>query len=256
LQKHETVALDRSQLEITDLGAVRRAVAASQPDLVLNAAAYNQVDRAESEPDAAYRGNALGPRNLALAAAERGAAVLHVSTDYVFDGTAGRPYHEFDRPNPVSVYGASKLAGEEAVRAANPRHYVVRTAWLYANEGQNFLMTMLGLGAKGPVRVVNDQRGSPTYAPHLAEAIARLIETGTWGTYHLAGSGDTTWHGLTRALFHLRGLPADVMPVTTTAFPRPARRPPFSALVTLQEPRLVLPPWEVGLAEFAGKLRA
>src|SRR5262249_54438899 len=176
---------------------------------------------------------------------------LHVSTDYVFDGTAGRAYHEYDRPNPLSVYGRSKLAGEEAVRAAHARHYVVRTAWLYAAEGRNFPLTLLGLGAKGPVRVVDDQHGSPTFAPHLAEAIARLVATGAWGTYHLAGAGETTWHGLTQTLFELCGVRSPVEAVITDAFPRPAPRPRYSVLTSIQEPRITLPPWRAGLAEFA-----
>jgi dTDP-4-dehydrorhamnose reductase len=251
LRDHDTTALDRAALDIADLAAVRQSVLAHRPDLVLNAAAYNHVDGAESDPEAAFRGNAVGPRNLALAAAEAGAAVLHVSTDYVFDGTAGRAYHEYDQPNPLSVYGRSKLAGEEAVRAANPRHYVVRTAWLYAAEGHNFPLTMLSLGAKGAVRVVNDQHGSPTFAPHLADAIARLLTTGAWGTYHLAGAGETTWHELTRTLFEMCGVASPVEAVTTDAFPRPASRPRYSALTSIQEPRIVLPPWQEGLAEFA-----
>lgn len=252
LAAHEVVACDHGRLDIADLGAVRRAVEAARPDLVLNAAAFTEVDRAESEPEPAYCGNALGPRNLALASAERGVPVVHVSTDYVFDGLATRPYHEYDRPNPLSIYGASKLAGEVAVQTLNPRHYVVRTAWLYHQVGRNFPRTILALAARQPaVRVVSDQYGSPTYAPHLAAAIARLIETGAYGTYHLAGHGSTSWFGFTRALFRRLGIDTPVEPVSTAEFPRPAPRPRYSVLATLQQPRIVLPPWEEGLAEFA-----
>src|SRR4030095_7477677 len=162
LAAHEARAFPHGQLDITDLSAVRAAVEREEPDFVMNAAAYNNVDGAESDPIAAYRGNALGPRNLAVVTAAHGIPLLHVSTDYVFAGTATRPYHEFDRTNPQSIYGESKLAGEEAVRALNQRHYIVRTAWLYHVVGKNFLNTMRALARQQPeVRVVDDQRGSP-----------------------------------------------------------------------------------------------
>jgi dTDP-4-dehydrorhamnose reductase len=250
LRAHEVTALDHGRLDIADARKVRQAMEAHRPDLVLNAAAYNAVDRAETDREEAYRTNALGPGRLAEAAAAVGAAVLHVSTDYVFDGEKGSPYDEQDRPNPLSVYGQSKLAGEEAVRAANPRHYLVRTAWLYAHGGRNFPLTLLDLAKRGPVRVVDDQRGSPTYAPHLAEAIARLIETEAWGTWHLAGAGEASWYELGRELFRLRGLQVEVGPVTTAEFPRPARRPRLSTLVSVREPRILLPPWREGLESF------
>ncbi len=255
LHAHQVVALDHAALEVADLARVREAVAEHRPDMVLNASAYNRVDDAESDPDAAYRGNALGPRNLALATAEASIPVLHVSTDYVFDGTGKRPYHEYDRPAPRSVYGASKLAGEQAVRELNPRHFVVRTAWLYAPQGQSFARTMLSLATRPEVRVVSDQIGSPTYAPHLAAAIARLIETGAFGTYHFAGSGAASWCALTQRLYATLGLATPVIAVTTAEFPRPAPRPAYSALTTLQEPRIVLPPWEEGLAAFCRAVR-
>jgi dTDP-4-dehydrorhamnose reductase len=252
LRDHEVKALTRAELDITDEAAVREAVRAHRPDLVLNAAAYNAVDRAETDREAAFAVNAAGPRLLAAASAEAGAAILHVSTDYVFDGEKGAPYDETDRPHPLSVYGESKLAGEEAVRSANPRHYVVRTAWVYAPEGRNFPLTILDLAKKGPVRVVDDQWGSPTYAPHLARAIARLIDTGSFGTWHLAGAGETSWYELTRELFRLRGVTVAVIPVETAEFPRPARRPRRAPLVSVRDdPWLRLPPWPDGLAELA-----
>ncbi len=253
LAEHEVTALDRARLDITDLAAVREAVRAHRPELVLNAAAWNAVDRAETEPEAAFRGNALGPRKLALASAESGAAILHVSTDYVFDGEAGRPYHELDRPHPLSVYGESKLAGEEAVRELNPRHQIVRTAWLYAPGGRNFCHTMLELAKKGPVRVVDDQRGSPTYAPHLAEAIAQLIERNSYGIWHVAGSGEASWYELTQELFRRFGVTTEIRRVTTEEFPRPAVRPRYSALVSVLEAP-VLPHWTEGVAAFAKAL--
>lgn len=254
LAQHDVTAHARAELDVADLAAVRAAVATVRPDLVINAAAYNQVDLAEADATDAYRGNALAARNLALATAERSLPLVHVSTDYVFDGRATRPYHEYDATGPQTVYGRSKLAGEQAVRDLNPRHYVVRTAWVYHEHGQNFPRTMLGLASRPEVRVVDDQVGSPTYAPHLAAGIARLIATGAYGTYHMAGAGAVTWYGLTCRLYARRGITTPVVPVTTEEFPRPAPRPRYSALTTLQEPRIVLPAWEDALDEFCRAL--
>ncbi len=249
---HDVTAFPRTQLDIADLAAVRAAVQACRPDVVINAAAYNAVDAAESDPQAAYRGNALGPRNVAVATAQLQIPLVHVSSDYVFDGDSPRPYHEYDRPNPQSVYGASKLAGEEAVRSLNRRHYIVRTAWLYSVEGRNFPNTMLALAKeRTEVRVVNDQVGSPTYVPHLAHALTTLLETGAYGTYHCAGQGGTSWYELTCSLYRLLGLHTAVVPVSTAEFPRPAQRPGYSVLTTIQEPQILLPPWEEGIGEFA-----
>jgi dTDP-4-dehydrorhamnose reductase len=255
LTQHEVVALDHLRLDISQLNAVRHAVQAYQPNLVLNAAAFNNVDGAESDPDTAYRGNALGPRNLAVVTAAHHLPLLHVSTDYVFDGTSKRPYHEFDSPYPRSIYGASKLAGEEVVRALNPCHYIVRTAWLYHTLGRNFPKTMCALAYQAEVRVVSDQYGSPTYAPHLATAIAQLIPTSAYGTYHFAGRGGTNWCELTRALYRFLGMQTPVRAVATADFPRPAERPRYSVLTTIQDPPILLPAWEEGLAEFARALR-
>jgi dTDP-4-dehydrorhamnose reductase len=251
LHGHALVALDHRGLDITRLSAVRDAVAAQQPDLVINAAAYNDVDGAETHDAEAYAGNALGPRNLAVATAEHSIALLHVSSDYVFDGSAQRPYHEFDLPAPRSLYAKSKLAGEAAVRTHNHRHYIVRTAWLFSTVGRNFAKTIWGLAGRPEVRVVSDQYGSPTYAPHLAEAIGRLIESGAFGTYHLAGKGGTSWFELTRALYRHLGIATPVVPVSTADFPRPAERPRYSVLTTAQDPAILLPPWEEGVAAFA-----
>ena len=252
LADHEILALARQQLDITQLQAVRDAIRSSRSTVVINAAAYNNVDGAESDPLLAYRGNALGPRNLAVATAEQGVPFVHVSTDYVFDGNGKRPYHEYDAPNPQTVYGASKLAGEEVVRTLNRRHYIVRTAWLYDAEGRNFPNTMRALAKDRPeVRVVSDQFGSPTYVPHLAQALANLLDTGAYGVYHFAGQGGTSWYDLTRTLYRLLGVAVPVVPVATSEFPRPAPRPRYSVLTTLQDPAIVLPPWEEGVADFA-----
>jgi len=255
LAGHDVTASGHAALDIRDLASVRAAVVAQRPELVINAAAYNAVDAAETDPEGAAAVNETGPRNLAVATAETGAALLHVSTDYVFDGRASTPYDEDATPDPQSAYGRSKLAGENAVRAANPRHFIVRTAWVYAAAGKNFPLTMLGLAKKAGVRVVNDQTGSPTYAPHLAEGIARLLAAGAaHGTYHMAGSGAATWYELTVALFERLGVAASVTPVTTAEFPRPAPRPRYSVLATAREPRIELPPWREGLDAFARAL--
>ena len=252
--KHEIVAYGRQQLDITQLDTVREAVSAHTPSLVVNVAAYNAVDQAESDSDAAYRANALGPRNLALVTATHNVPILHVSTDYVFDGLKQRPYHEFDAPNPQSVYGASKLAGEEAVRTLNSQHYIVRTAWLYHTYGKNFIKTMCEYGYKEEVQVINDQFGSPTYAPHLATVLAQLIETQAFGTYHLAGQGGTSRFDLVRTLYQLLDVQSLVKPITSAHMPRPAACPPYAILTSLQEPLFQLPPWQESLAQFVQSL--
>ncbi len=242
------------ELDIADLSAVRAALAADAPDVVVNCAAWTDVDGAEADPEGAFRINSVGPRNLAIATAETGAALLHVSTDYVFPGDGSRPYCEFDRTDPRCVYGQSKLAGEDAVRTFNARHYVVRTAWLYSTTGRNFALTMRDLADREKVRVVDDQVGSPTYAPHLAGAIGRLLPSQAWGTYHLAGRGQASWCDLTRALYRELGIDTPVIPVKTDEFPRPAPRPAFSVLCTVQTPEILLPPWQEGARDFAADL--
>lgn len=255
LAGHEVTALSHAQLDIRHLPAVQASVSALRPELVINAAAYNAVDAAEIDPDAAAGANEVGPWNLAAATAEIDAALLHVSTDYVFDGLADTPYDEDATPAPQSAYGRSKLAGEQAVRATNPRHFIVRTAWVYAATGKNFPLTILSLAERGVVRVVDDQTGSPTYAPHLADGIACLLAAkAPHGTYHLAGSGSASWYELTVALFERLGVGAPVMPVSSAEFPRPAPRPRYSVLATIREPRIELPPWREGLDAFARAL--
>jgi dTDP-4-dehydrorhamnose reductase len=253
-KQHEVHALGHHALDITKLDKVRDAISRQRPDLVINASAYNEVDGAESDSENAYAVNALGPRNLAIATAAREIPLLHISTDYVFDGAGQRPYHEFDRTNPLSVYGASKLAGEDAVRSLNPRHYIVRTAWLFWEAGKNFLLSMYGLAARPQLKVVNDQYGSPTYVPHLAAAISEVIETEAYGTYHLAGSGGTTRWELVSELYRRLGIATPVLPVSHLEFPAPAPRPAYSVLTSIQNPRIALPAWQTGLDEFAREL--
>jgi dTDP-4-dehydrorhamnose reductase len=251
----EIVALDHAQLDVTDEAAVREAVSAHTPDVVINTAAYNKVDEAETDRDAAFRLNADGPRYLAQAAAEHGIPMVHISTDYVFDGTKTSPYIEDDAPHPLSIYGRSKLDGEEAVRRASPRHLVVRTAWLFHDDGPSFPRRVLERAAAGPVRAADDQRGSPTYVPHLARALLALVQMGAHGTYHLAGRGEASWYDLAREVFRAAGLDARLERAPSDEFRRPAPRPAYSALATVREPRVLLPTWQDGVAEFLQRTR-
>ncbi len=251
LRHQDVIAWNFDTLDITQRIQTSRAISEVSPDVVINAAAFTNVDQAESDRASAYRVNAVGPQNLACATDALGIPLVHISTDYVFDGTKIEPYHEFDQPQPRSIYGKSKLAGEEAVRACTRQHFIVRTAWLYHTIGKNFPKMICQLAGKSEVRVVSDQRGSPTFAPHLAQAIAQLIMTHHYGTYHLAGTGGTSWFELTQALFAHLGITAQVVPVLTTDFPRPAPRPANSVLTSLQDPLVLLPPWENGVREFA-----
>jgi dTDP-4-dehydrorhamnose reductase len=248
---HDVIPLTKANLDVSDFDKVQKVVKELNPECILNTAAYTNVDGAETNVHVAYAVNALGPRNLAVVAASLNIPLMHVSTDYVFDGQSSVPYHEFDRPNPLSVYGASKLAGEEAIRDLHGHHFIVRTAWLYHIVGRNFPKTITAMASRPVVRVVEDQVGSPTYAPHLASALARLLETKAYGTYHLAGRGQTTWFALTCELYRRIGIATPVEPVKTSDFPRPAPRPRFSALTTLQSPCIELPPWQAGVAEYA-----
>jgi dTDP-4-dehydrorhamnose reductase len=254
LRIHDLVPLNHSDLDITLPDQIRQVFARVSPDMVINAAAFNDVDGAESRRNEAYAVNACGPRNLAFAAAELGIPIVHVSTDFVFDGALKRPYHENDRTNPLSLYGASKLAGERAVQTYNPRHYVVRTAWLYWESGKGFLTSMCANASRPELRVADDQIGSPTYVPHLADAIARLIETNAFGTYHVAGSGGASRWQLVTETFRQLGIATPVRPVSHREFPSAANRPTYSVLTSIQTPRITLPPWQEGVAEFVSRL--
>jgi dTDP-4-dehydrorhamnose reductase len=250
---YEVTAWDIQDLDISQFEQVKKALDQLRPQVVMNAAAFTQVDDAETHQEAAYRSNALGPKNLAVVTEDLHIPLVHFSTDYVFDGRQTRPYQEFDRTNPLCVYGQSKLAGEEAVRTANPRHFIVRTAWLYHILGKNFPNTICRMAGQDVVKVVSDQYGSPTFAPHLARSVCRLIETGAYGTYHLAGSGGTSWFAFTQALYSALGFRTSIEPVATAQFPRPAKRPAYAVLTSLQSPSFRLPPWEEGVREFAAQ---
>ena len=234
------VGLARAEADIADAAAVRDAIGRHAPSLVVNAAAYTKVDAAESETEAARHGNELGPAVLAAASAAAGVPLVHISTDYVFDGSKDGAYLEDDPIGPISAYGQTKAAGEHAVREAARKHVILRTSWVYGELGQNFLRTMLRLAAThDELRVVSDQRGCPTSTADLAAAIVMIAprlaaNENVWGTYHYAGGGATTWHGfasrIVAAQAPLTGRTPRVTPIPTRDFPTPARRPANSVL--------------------------
>jgi dTDP-4-dehydrorhamnose reductase len=247
---HEVVALSRAELDVTDADHVRRVVAAAEPRAVVNCAAWTDVDGAETAEAAATAVNGEGAGNVARAAAESGARVVHVSTDYVFDGTKREPWLESDAVNPIGAYGRSKLAGEEQVAAATDEHAIVRTAWLFGAGGRNFVDTMRRLGAeRDEVEVVDDQTGSPTWTRDLAPALEALLGLPP-GVYHAAGGGEVTWAGLAEAVLAGTGSRCRVRPVTTEALGRPAPRPRYSALASTRAGAPRLRDWREALADY------
>jgi dTDP-4-dehydrorhamnose reductase len=259
--RYAILPLDRKAVDITKSTAVSAMLARETPDLVINLAAYTAVDRAESEPEVAWAANCAGAAHIAGACDESATPLVHLSTDYVFDGRKTGPYREEDAVGPLGVYGRSKEAGERAVRAAVARHMILRTAWVFGAYGANFVKTMLRLAAERPVlRVVADQRGCPTAAADIAAAlmvIAGHIERGEakWGTYHFVGAGAASWHSFAQAIFdqaapQLAACP-QVEPITTEQYPTPARRPMNSVLDCRKIEEVFgipSPPWRTALA--------
>ncbi|MBX3497341.1 MAG: dTDP-4-dehydrorhamnose reductase [Parvibaculum sp.] len=265
------VAPAHAELDITDENAIAAAIAAAKPDAVVNAAAYTAVDRAESEPERAHAVNARAPGILGSACNRAGMPLLHISTDYVFDGMSARPWREDDPVAPLGIYGASKAEGEAALRAAAPRHIILRTAWVFSPHGNNFVRTMLRLASeRDELAVVDDQRGSPTSATDIAQALlalaasaieAKPADAPLWGTYHFCNAGVTSWCGFARAIMAgaaaRGGATARIRPIPTADYPTPARRPAFSALDCTKlktafgiEPR----PWEEALDDTLDRL--
>ncbi len=276
---HELVGLTRAELDIADASAVEQAFRRIRPDAALNCAAWTDVDGAESHREQAYAVNADGAGNLARAGRAIGVPLVHVSTDYVFDGEAPldsvgarRPYVESDPTGPRSVYGETKLAGETQVLAASPRNTVARSAWVFGTGGRNFAETMLKLAAERAaaassaanavepsVRVVSDQVGCPTWSGHLAPALIGLLERDVTGLVHLAGGGHVSWHGFAVEIFRQAEIACRVEEATSAQMTRPAPRPAWSALESEREDVLPLPPWQDGLAGYlaarAGMIR-
>jgi len=253
--RHELTCPGRGELDVTKPGEVQRLILNNRPEVIIHAAANTNVDQCELDEDSAYLVNALGTRNVAVAAAKAGAKLVYVSTDYVFNGRAGRPYTEFDIPDPINVYGKSKLAGEQYVVSLSNKYFIVRTSWLYGRYGKNFVKTMLNLAKeKSEVSVVNDQVGTPTYTKDLARFLAELIQTELYGIYHASNSGFCSWFDFARAIFKTAGLEqVKVRPISTPELNRPAPRPAFSVLDNYCLRLQGLPdlrPWEEALQEF------
>ncbi|TCR69974.1 dTDP-4-dehydrorhamnose reductase [Bosea sp. BK604] len=263
------VAIGRPELDLADAGGVFDAIRAQSPDIVVNAAAYTAVDQAESEPELAMAVNGVGAGAVAAAARAAGALIVQISTDYVFDGSKATPYLESDPVAPVNLYGRSKLAGEEAVAKANPDHVILRTAWVYAAQGKNFLRTMLRLAeSRDEISVVADQYGCPSYAPDIADVVLGICQrlqfepdTALRGIFNVAGTGETSWAGFAEAIFELaaeRGLPhAHVRSIGTADYPTPARRPSNSRLSCDKLHRaygLAMPGWRDALGRCMDEL--
>jgi dTDP-4-dehydrorhamnose reductase len=262
----EVVALTRDRVDLTRPDTVRAALTETRPDVVYNCAAYNFVDRAEAEPEAAFAVNAWGVRELAAVCRDLGCTLVHFSTDYVFGLDEGRavPYREADAPGPVGVYGLSKLAGEYLVRALCPRHLVIRTCGLYGvwgsgGKGGNFVETMLRLAGQGRlVRVVADQVCTPSAAADVAAATVALVGAGRPGLYHLTNAGSCSWHDFAAAIFELAGVKADLTPITSREYGAAARRPGYSVLASAAYEALGLPPlrpWRAALAAYLEERR-
>lgn len=265
----EIVAVDAGQMDLTNPGQIREVIRLVKPGLIVNPAAYTAVDQAESEPELAMRINGEAPAIIAEEAKRLGAAMIHYSTDYVFDGSKSGPYTEDDAPNPVSVYGRSKLVGEEAVRAAGIPHLVLRTSWVYGMRGKNFLLTMLRLAReRDELRIVDDQHGAPTWCRTIADTTAHIVtrlsrpnngsidlEQDLWkarsGLYHLTAQGQTTWHGFAQTIVARSAIDKKplVTPIKTRDYPMPAKRPANSVLSCgrLTKAFCRLPDWDSAL---------
>jgi dTDP-4-dehydrorhamnose reductase len=253
---HDVRGVDIADFDISDWAATAAAIADACPEMVIHCAARTDVDGCERDPRLAFAHNARGTWNVAAACAQAGAVVVYISTDFVFDGEKREPYTEFDQPNPLSVYGASKLAGEQAVRSLVPRHYILRTAWLFGKHGRSFVRTILEAAKeRDELRVVADQFGSPTYARDLAKAISDLIVSGLAvpGTYHLVNARVCSWAELAAEALRLAGSKARVAPILASEWPSPTRRPANSALSSRWLELQGLPalrPWQEALAQF------
>lgn len=235
--KYNIFLTDVAELDISDIDSVMSAVREIKPSVIINCAAFTAVDSCETDRDTAYKINAVGPRNLAIASLETKTKLIHISTDYIFAGDGARdvsgnvrPYNEFDSPNPYTVYGKTKYEGEQFVQRITPFHFIIRTAWLYG-EGNNFVRTILKLSKERDiVKVVHDQHGSPTSTRELARAILMLLDTENYGLFHGTCEGQCTWFEFTEEIFRLMGIKTEVKPVTGDEFPRPAQRPKYSVL--------------------------
>ena len=276
----DVIGTDRAELDLADPDSIRRIVRDAKPELIVNAAAYTAVDQAESEPERAFAVNSVGPGILAEEAKRLGAAMIHFSTDYVFDGEKSGAYTEVDEPRPLSVYGRSKLAGEEAIQAVDPSHLILRASWIYGARGRNFLLTILRMAReREELAVVNDQIGAPTWSRAIASAIRGILASLHFGeetfrdacaekrgVYNVTAAGQTSWYGFAAAIlahasgappgspFHLERLPA-LKPIATEQYPTAAKRPRNSVLSNARQQRafgIVMPDWRAGLMDCIG----
>jgi len=254
-ERHQVVKLTRSDCDLGDESAVREIFRLEKPETVMHLAAFTNVDACEREPQKAQEQNAEATRNVARAANEIGAAVLYTSTDYVFGGDRDSPYREDDPPNPLNVYGRSKLAGEQHLEEILDRYFIVRTSWLFGSHGKNFVATVRRLaGEKKELRVVNDQRGSPTYTRHLATKLEQLVTTGEYGVYHITGAGSCTWFEFAGKIVEFGGIKdVSLTPVSSSEYVSDARRPAYSVLANGRLMDLgigLLPHWTAGLKDY------
>ncbi len=253
-QRNEIMAVDLPELDISDQSSVFDLFRSKKFDVVINCAAYTNVNGCETERDTAFKANALGPRNLSVACEKIGAKLVHISTDYVFAGNGKVPYAEWDLCDPQSVYGKSKWLGEQYVRQLCDKYFIIRTAWLYGYTGNNFVKTMLKINReKGGCRVVNDQLGNPTNAADLAYHVLKLLDTEEYGIYHGTGNGICSWYDFAKKICELAGINSDVQPCTTDEYPTPARRPAYSALENMMFKNTVgdeFRDWETALEAF------
>ena len=254
LGQYDLISYSIEDLDIVDLSAVVNRIEEIGPDVVVNCAAYTDVDGCENNQTQAYKVNAGGPQNLAIACERSGAAILQVSTDFIFDGTKGSPYLEFDNPNPLNVYGRSKLAGEIYVSSLTNRYYIVRTAWLYGHNGNNFVKSILRIAQeKEKLRIVNDQIGSPTFTYDLAERIADIILSESYGIYHVVNGGQCSWYDFGKKILELAGVKRTVDPISSGDLDQPAKRPKYSVLDDLSLRTRGFSPlrtWEEGLVAY------
>jgi dTDP-4-dehydrorhamnose reductase len=251
--RHEVVALSHDDLDVTDPARVERVITRERPGAVINCAAWTDVDGAEEAEHDASLINSQGAGFVADAANKVDAKVVYISTDYVFDGTDG-PYGESDDPSPINAYGRTKLTGERATALVNGRSFIVRTSWLFGPHGGNFVETMLRLGeGGGPVVVVHDQVGCPTYTGHLAVGLLRLIDTGAYGIHHMPGEGSCSWYEFAMEIFRQAEVVTRVMASTTDMMERPAKRPENSVLVSRRSAPIMLPPWQRGLSDYLAR---
>jgi len=258
-KEYDVVELTHDILDITDLGQAREVLSIHAPTVLINCAAYTAVDKAEEETEKANLVNGLGVRNLALACKELNISLIHISTDYVFDGSGSKPWRIFDERNPINAYGYSKYLGEKYLETINPGYCLVRTSWLFGSGGPNFVSTILRAALKkGELRVVNDQFGCPTYAPDLACFLLKLVKTGAYGVYHVTNQGITSWYEFAKEILRQAGINIPVVAVSSDEYTRPAKRPKNSALdpFPLKETVGILPPfWQDALSRFLTETR-